>query len=171
MIIEGWGAYRIKCSPLVAEVTGSLKQAVFLSWVGGNEIAFSKMQATALQCISHLRCSWSEAQGKIVVEACSTALLPLCHDFYGERTSGKIKKSVSAVFSSFFQICNLLLSFSSSASPSLAHLTRGCSSCCGVLNTFLFLSVMSYQLMYSITSVRVSSVMARNTNSVCQPCF
>lgn len=40
------GAYPIKCSPLVAEVTGSLKQAVFLSWVGGNEIAFGKMQAT-----------------------------------------------------------------------------------------------------------------------------
>lgn len=56
MIIELQGAYRIKCSPLVVEVAGSLKEAVVLSGVGGNEIAFSKMLLTCgilAACIVH----------------------------------------------------------------------------------------------------------------------
>lgn len=84
----------IRCSPLVVEVTASLKQAAVLSRVGDNEIAFGRMLATALRCINHLPCSWPEAQAKIVVEVYNTALLSLCCDFCGERTNEKVKMSV-----------------------------------------------------------------------------
>lgn len=50
-------------------------------------------QTTPLLCgtLSLLHFLWSEVAVEIAAEACATALFPLCHDFYGERTNGKNK--------------------------------------------------------------------------------
>lgn len=121
--------------------------------------------------ISLLYFSGSEVPVEIV-QACCTALFPLCHDFCGGRTNGKILKSLlSAEFPPLFfsLICFPAILFQPVPDWYIYPVVLQ-----AVLRSqflFLFLSVISYQLIYSVTSERISSVIVWNARSVCQPYF
>lgn len=78
--------------------------------------------------ISLLYFSGSEVPVEIV-EACCTALFPLCHDFCGGRTNGKILKSLLSAEFPFFFFSNLLPCYSFPASSRLVYLPSCSSSC------------------------------------------